>query len=145
MTLGQWTWVRLLTVTLLFSAACGGGASSPTQPSPTPAPAPAMQATLSSIQAMVFSARCTSCHSGAAPEGNLRLSAADAYASLVSVPSSQRTLLRVAPNDSANSYLIHKLEGRADIVGHRMPPAPHLASEDVQTIRRWIDQGALNN
>jgi hypothetical protein len=79
------------------------------------------------------------------PEGNLRLTSPDAYANLVGVPSSQRTLMRVAPNDSANSYLIHKLEGRADIVGHRMPPAPVLSSEDVQTIRRWIDQGAPNN
>ena len=104
-----------------------------------------VQATLSSIQVNVFSARCAQCHSGATPEGGLRLTAAEAYANLVNVPSMQRQLMRVVPNDSGNSYLIHKLEGRADIVGHQMPPAPLLTIDVIQVIRQWIDRGAPNN
>jgi hypothetical protein len=145
MTLGRCAGLTVLVIGL--SAGCGGG-SSPTQPSPTPAPAPAppaLQPTFSSIQANVFSTRCSPCHSGATPEANLRLVGADAYANLVNVASTQRSLRRVAPNDSDNSYLIHKLEGRGDIVGLRMPPPPFVTSTDMQIIRQWIDQGAANN
>ena len=49
--------------------------------------------------------------------------------------------------DAENSYLVHKLEGRADIVGQRMPrtSGPFLTEGQISIIRRWIDQGAQNN
>ena len=49
---------------LSMVVACGGG-SSPTRPTAalSPPPIPPLAATLSSIQANVFSTRCTSCHS----------------------------------------------------------------------------------
>lgn len=55
------------------------------------------------------------------------------------------TLLRVAPGDPDNSYLIQKLEGTAS-VGEQMPlgmtPLPQ-ASIDV--IRQWILEGAVDD
>ena len=33
------------------------------------------------------------------------------------------------PNDAENSYLIHKLDGRAEIVGDRMPKHTNFLSE----------------
>jgi hypothetical protein len=53
----------------------------------------------------------------------------------------------VIPGDPENSYLIHKLEGRAGIVGARMPfnsPA-YLTDGQIKVIKRWIEDGAQNN
>lgn len=139
---------RLAGLCMLFPAltisACGGGDSSPASPSPTPEP---LQATFSSIRTNVLTARCVTCHSGnGAPEG-LNLEVGVAYANLVNARSTQRpSLLRVAPGSAENSYMVHKLEGRSDIAGFRMPQTPpFLSSAEIQTIRAWIDQGAPNN
>lgn len=67
-----------------------------------------------------------------------------AYAHLVGVRSVEKpALLRVASGDPENSYLIHKLQGRHDIVGLRMPQnADPLSSGQIQIIARWIQRGA---
>jgi hypothetical protein len=136
--------------------ACGGGdgPSSPVQPSPIPSPgptspAPPLQPTFSSIRTQVLDARCITCHSGVGrvPDGGLRLEAAVAYQQLVNAQSEGKpSAVRVVPGDPNASYLIHKLEGRFDIVGARMPlgDAP-LAQADIDVIRTWISQGAANN
>jgi hypothetical protein len=53
----------------------------------------------------------------------------------------------VIPNNANGSYLVQKLEGAADIVGRRMPPAgpPFLTDAQVALIRQWITEGARNN
>ncbi len=55
--------------------------------------------------------------------------------------------VRVVPGDPERSYLIHKLEGRADIVGLRMPRnnGPFLSKGQIAVIKRWIALGAANN
>lgn len=71
-----------------------------------------------------------------------------AYQSLVGVPSVGKPgAVRVIPSDAENSYMVHKLEGRSDIVGQRMPrtAGPFLTEGQIRIIRRWIDQGAQNN
>jgi hypothetical protein len=73
----------------------------------------------------------------------LRLDAANSYASLVGVPSVETGILRIAPGDANNSYIIQKLEGTAG-VGERMPAGlPALPQSDINIIRQWIDDGAL--
>ena len=68
------------------------------------------------------------------------------FANLVNVPSTQVELDRVTPNDAENSYLIHKLDGRAGIVGNRMPEdAPFLTAAEIDVIKEWINAGAQNN
>jgi hypothetical protein len=96
-----------------------------------------------SIQTNVFEPLCEHCHSGAAAPANLRLDAANSYVSLVGVPSVERSnLMRVAPGDANNSYLIQKLEGTAG-VGERMPAGlPALPQGDIDIIRQWIGAGA---
>ncbi len=98
-----------------------------------------------SIQANVFDQVCEHCHSGATAPAGLRLDAANSYGSLVGVPSVEPSgLLRVAPGDANNSYLIRKLEGTAGIVGQRMPAGlPPLPQGDINIIRQWIGDGAL--
>ncbi len=73
----------------------------------------------------------------------LRLDAANSYALLVGIASGERpNLLRVAPGDPNNSYLIQKLEGTAGI-GERMPAGlPALPQADIDVIRQWITDGA---
>jgi len=117
-------------------------------------PTPGLEPTLSSIQKEIFDTTdssgrlaCTNCHNGNAfVPGNLRAGAS--YATLVNTRSVERPgLLRVAPGDPENSYVIHKLEGRPGIVGERMPrgTGPYLTDGQILVIRRWIELGANND
>ena len=96
-----------------------------------------------SIQANVFTPVCAPCHSGAGAPQGLRLDAANSYAALVGVPSSEvSSLLRVEPGEPDSSYLVQKLEGRA-AVGGRMPlDQPALPQATILVIRQWIQDGA---
>jgi hypothetical protein len=132
-------------------AACGDSPVQPTQnpnPNPNPNPTP-LQPTFSSINTQVFQGICVGCHNagGAAFAGGLRLDAGQAYNQLVNTPSTGKSAaVRVIPGNASDSYLIHKLEGRSDIVGSRMPlNGPFLSQADIDVIRTWIAQGAQNN
>ena len=139
----------LLAAAALTAAACDEKLSDLTGPTPN------LEPTFSSISRNIFEAvdssgraACTQCHIGATPPQGLNLSAGLGYANLVGVPSREKpALLRVAPGDPENSYLIHKLEGRSDIVGMRMPrtAGPFLTEGQMMVIRRWIELGAPNN
>lgn len=104
--------------------------------------------TFTTIQEQIFTPNCTSsgCHSGSSPAAGQNLTAGQAYSNIVGVPSSEvPSLLRVDPGDAENSYLVQKVEGRAQ-VGDRMPlGAPPLPNELIQDLREWIDAGALDN
>jgi len=139
-----------LAAALLWLAGCGGGGSGygldsngqPSNPS-TPSDPNAMTATFASIQAKVFTPVCTACHTGASAPQGLRLDAANSYAMLVNVASNEvPSLKRVMPGDSANSYIVQKIEGHA-AVGARMPlGGPYLDANTITLIRQWIDKGA---
>jgi methionine-rich copper-binding protein CopC len=105
-----------------------------------------LTATFQSIQDNVFTPICTKCHIGAgAPEG-LQLDSAHSYALLVSVPSvEQPAVLRVAPGNPDNSYIVRKLQGSAGISGGQMPlGGPYLPQSTIDVIRQWITAGAPN-
>ena len=125
-----------------FAAACG---DSPTSPSPQPPSG--LMPRLSSIQTMIFNRSCIEHHGDHATDADLDLTAGNAYANLVNVPSVQRMdLNRVTPDDAENSYLIHKLDGRTGIVGDRMPTnGPFLTAAQIDVIKQWINNGAQNN
>jgi uncharacterized protein (TIGR03118 family) len=112
------------------------------------APAP----TLSELQRTVFSPLCAGCHNGSQPPGgslpgSMDLREGSSFASLVAVASLERpALARVAPGDPATSYLIHKLEGAADISGARMPfGGPFLDQAAIDEVKSWIAAGAPNS
>jgi hypothetical protein len=117
-------------------------------------PTPNLTPTFSSIQRDIFEAAdssgrpaCSSCHNpngGAFRQVGLDLSTSGSYNSLVGVESRQKPgLQRVAPGDPDGSYLLHKLEGRTDIIGNRMPTrGPYLSEGQLAIIRRWIQLGA---
>ena len=139
----------LLVAAAVTAAACDEKLSDLTGPTPN------LEPTFSSIQRNIFEATdssgraaCTQCHTGATAPLGLNLTSSVAYANLVGVPSRQKpALMRVAPGDPDNSYLVHKLEGRSDIVGQRMPrtAGPFLTEGQMMVIRRWIALGAPNN
>jgi hypothetical protein len=119
-------------------------------------PTPDLEPTLSSIQQEIFNTTdgsgrqaCTNCHtdSGRTPAGGLNLRAGVSHASLVGTGSTGRPgAVRVIAGDPENSYLVHKLEGRSDIVGTRMPRGNTLLTEgQVLVIKRWIALGARND
>lgn len=121
-------------------------------------PTPNLQPTFSSIQHEIFDTTdssgrvaCTQCHApvgGRAAAAGMNLTAATSYASLVGVPSLAKPgAIRVIAGDPENSYLVHKLEGRSDIVGLRMPrtQGPFLTDGQMLVIKRWIELGARND
>lgn len=137
------SWIRI-SLLLLAGAAAACGGDSPTGPT-SPAP-DGLLPRLSSIQTIVFNRSCIEHHGDHGTEAGLDLTAGNAYANLVNVRSIQVALDLVKPGDAENSYLIHKLDGRAGIVGARMPPnGPFITDEALDIIKRWIDDGALNN
>ena len=108
--------------------------------------------TLTELQTLVFTPKCSSCHDGSnAPGGALPgsqdLRAGHVYASLVGVASLEMPAVqRVKAGDSANSYVVQKLEGAAGIGGARMPfGGPYLDQATIDKVKSWIDSGAPNN
>ncbi len=100
----------------------------------------------SDIQEIFTRKGCTagSCH-GAAAQAGLVLTVGNAYGNLVNVASTQTGILRVAPGDPANSYLVQKVEGTASF-GAQMPlEGSALDNIDLQNLRNWISIGAPNN
>ena len=113
----------------------------------TPEGRPPLEATLSSIQANIFTAICTQCHTGAAPPLGLALNAGVARRNLVGVASvGMPEVHRVKPGDPDGSYVVWKIEGRSGIAGDRMPLGLEpLSTEEIAVIRGWIEAGALDN
>ena len=106
---------------------------------------PSAGPTLADIQAAVFTPTCATagCHTGASPPQGLRLDDGFSFANLVGVASNEvPSIMRVAPNDPDNSYLVQKIEGTAS-VGSRMPlGGAALDQELIDDIRQWIQDGA---
>ncbi len=101
--------------------------------------------TLTWIQDNIFTPVCVECHFPGGPGPMPLTDEQTSFDNLVNVTSVEvPPTLRVAPFDAENSYLVHKVEGRAGIVGQRMPipPRPMLTPEEIQAIIDWIDAGA---
>ena len=105
--------------------------------------------TLSQLQTAIFTPKCSGCHTGLGSSlpGVQNLTAGNTFASIVGVASiEQPALKRVAPGDPDHSYLVQKIEGAAGISGQRMPfGGPFLTQSEIDLVRAWIAQGALNN
>lgn len=128
-----------LVAVLLGTAACRGDSGTAPEEPDTLTP------TLSSIQTHVFTPSCAGHHGPSMAEAGLDLSAGRSFANLVNVPSTQVELNLVTPGDAENSYLVHKMDGRAGIVGRQMPIGALPLTAELAVIRQWIDAGARNN
>ncbi|NNF66115.1 MAG: hypothetical protein HKM98_01250 [Gammaproteobacteria bacterium] len=140
------TWVAAVA---MAATACGGGSGDgldtsgrPLDESVSVAPT-ANAADFATLQANVFTPICTVCHAGGSAPVGLKLDAANAYAMLVGVNSVEvPELLRVAPGDPDNSYLVQKLEGTAAVGGQMPLGGPPLDTATIQSVRQWIAAGA---
>src|SRR4051812_22435969 len=74
--------------------------------------------------------KCATCHSGAQPASGMRLDRKSAVISRRGV----------VPGSSENSFLFHRISGSS--YGMQMPPTGALKPDQVDTIKRWIEQGA---
>jgi hypothetical protein len=99
----------------------------------------------SNLQQNVFNKSCvvSGCHVLPNPQAFMLLTTGNAYSNLVNVNSTQRqSMLRVKPGDSNNSWLMKKLRAEGTTV---MPPNGQLSVAAIDSIAKWIDQGAVNN
>lgn len=120
-------------------------------------PTPNLSPTFASIQRDIFSAAdssgrapCTQCHTnvGRNPSAGLNLIEGRSYSALVGQPSvAKQGAIFVVPGNPDASYLVDKLEGRAGIVGQRMPRTggPYLTPGQMRILKRWIELGAHND
>ena len=100
----------------------------------------------SDIQNKVFTPICDrpGCHGTTNTQANLLLQEGEAYQNLVGVPSILFPgMKRVMPDSSSKSLLIKILKGE---VSPRMPQdGPFLEDAIIDSIAKWIDNGAINN
>ncbi len=91
----------------------------------------------------IFQQHCWVCHPDMA---GLDLSATGAYANLVGITSTNHApAIRIVAGDPDASVLWHKVSGSPDF-GINMPPnGTFLTNDELQLIRDWIEQGALDN
>jgi hypothetical protein len=96
----------------------------------------------------IWDAGCvTDCHEPGGTAAMVLDLSGNAYANIVDINSGQAQLLKlVEPNNSAESYLVAKLEGNQNIVGGTgldMPSGSDpLDAATLTTIKAWIDAGA---
>jgi hypothetical protein len=122
----------------------------PTRTVPPTATPPAVS--FQQLQDELFTPRCATqfCHSQQARSGGLVLEGAAAFDALVGAEPSIAAaraagMLRVAPNDPDNSFLLLKLtQPSSGTFGSRMPltGAP-LDAAQLERIRAWILAGAM--
>ena len=99
----------------------------------------------------IFEKRCSvgGCHSFATRQAGLSLTPNDAYDLLVGIPSTlQPARLRVQPSQPNQSWLVTMIsaDDGARQNFSRMPLATQpLTPNQIATIVRWIEQGALRN
>ena len=109
---------------------------------------PPKPATLSTIQEDIFKPGCSAsvCHGGPGPVDGLDLQA-DPFGTLVDIDSvSQPGKMRVVAGDPANSVLFQVLNGPVGRVKQMPQGVPGgLPPDDIERIKQWITDGALNN
>jgi hypothetical protein len=135
--------IMIATIVLILSGNCktsnnGGGNGGGGGPVANPSFAQDIQP--------IFTNGCavSNCHNATAQAG-MNLSSGMAYGNIVNVAStSEPGFMRVLPSDAENSYIVVKLEGRQN-VGARMPLTGSITSDQIQTIKNWINNGAPNN
>jgi hypothetical protein len=138
--------IIIIVVVLVLVGAGGCTAGQTTKSSNSPMPALSIK--LSADVQPVFNSTCVVCHQGAG-QGGLSLEPGKAYTNLVGIKSTESSLMRVQAGSPDQSYLINKLQGtqiQAGGQGAQMPlNGTPLSSAQIELIRQWISQGALNN
>jgi hypothetical protein len=138
----QKIFLSIITSVLILIWSCSS--DSPTDPGSNNTLVPASN--LSDIQAKVFTQTCaiSGCHGPTNNQANLLLTEGNSHSSLVNVQSVLfPQFKRVVPDSSSKSLIIKILRGE---VSPRMPlDRDPLPAAVIDSIAKWIDNGALNN
>jgi hypothetical protein len=134
---------RLVAASALVFATLAAGCTEKLVAPPPPAP---LMGVPDSIQE-IFTANCSysSCHGGATPQQGMGLGdARTSWLAIVGVASAQKpAFLRIAPGDSANSYVVMKLRADPRRAGQPMPQGAYpLDPELVMKVATWAQNGA---
>ena len=134
--------VILFVSLLLIIVFWGCSEDNPTEPVPNTS----VSSKLSDIQSKVFTQSCalSGCHGTTNNQANLLLTDGNSFSNLVNVQSLLFPQFeRVVPDSSSKSLLIKILKGE---VSPRMPfNKDPLSAAVIDSIAKWIDNGALNN
>jgi ankyrin repeat protein/mono/diheme cytochrome c family protein len=79
---------------------------------------------------------CIECHGPQQPKNGYRL---DRRSSALSGAMRRN----IVPGSSAGSVLYYRVVGEQMGAGPQMPPKEHLGQADIDTLKRWIDEGAV--
>jgi len=135
--------ILLASLIVTFVLILGCSEESTTEP---PANTPAPLSKLSDIQSKVFNTSCalSGCHGSTNNQANLLLTEGNSFSNLVNVQSVLfPQFKRVVPDSSSKSLIIKILKGE---VSPRMPfNREPLSAATIDSIAKWIDNGALNN
>lgn len=103
-----------------------------------------MKANFTEIQSEVFNKSCATagCHVEGMTSPNL--TSGISYQEIVGVEVPGLGLQYIKPFDSQNSYLIQKMRGTAEF-GSVMPTTGKLPDYVIDSVAKWVDNGALNN
>lgn len=85
----------------------------------------------------ILSAECAGCHNPANVEPDLR----EGYAYVSLMEGDEEGIV---PGESEESELMEMLERESED-GNNMPPSTPLSSLKIALIKKWIDEGALDN
>ncbi len=131
----------ILLLTLLLAAGCSD-MGDPVSPNDNnngngdPTPADTLSWT-GDIYPDIISTYCISCHSSSIQLGNLDLTDFAGWIDANSLSGNPY----VVPGDPDASELVWRVEGTNGL--QRMPQGGQLASSEIEAIRTWIEQGAL--
>jgi len=104
---------------------------------------------LSILQSEIFDLNCavSGCHIGSTPPKGLNLENGNTFSNIVNVPSDEQPDLKlIEPGNPEESYLYQKITGATGIIGSQMPLGRSpLSIEEMEQIRDWILEGALDN
>jgi hypothetical protein len=95
----------------------------------------------------IFDAQCISCHNLNLESnfGNLNLESDKSYLELVNIEADfDNSYKRVLPEDGENSYLWMKINGSFESSNMPLGGTP-LSETEQDLIKKWIDEGALDN
>jgi hypothetical protein len=104
---------------------------------------PAMAIDIDDVQTAVFTPSCalSGCHDNTQPP---ILLAGQSFDNIVNLPAGQMPSLNyIEPGEPSNSYLVRTIEGTG--LGSRMPSGGSLSAANIQLVRDWVSQGALQS
>ncbi|TWU04905.1 DUF1549 domain-containing protein [Stieleria varia] len=88
----------------------------------------------------IFRRQCLGCHQGAKQQGEYLMTD---FAALLA--GGESTKAAIVPGKPSESYLLDRIKVVDGVAEMPEPPAKPLSEPEIETITRWIEQGAVND